>query len=69
MNFPENAIIKTKINYDGDTIIDSVSYSTKNGKTQTVKFKTTIDGDRIPETGYTLDGDFHYPNQKYSLDF
>lgn len=69
MNLPQSAIITTKMNCDGDTMIDSVSYPTQNGKTQTVKFKTTIDGDHIPETGYTMDGDFNYPNQKYNLDF
>lgn len=50
---------------DNDRIIDSVKYPTSSGEEKTVKFVWTIDGDRVPETGHTIDGDFYYPGEKW----
>jgi hypothetical protein len=62
---PEDATIEySGYNYDGDRAPLSVTYNTNAGPRRTVKVKQTQDGDYIPETGYTPDGDFHLPDKK-----
>lgn len=65
--YPTESKINLKTTVDGDTIVDSVTYQTNKGKEKTVGFVYSLDGDRIPETGFTLDGDFYFPDQKYDL--
>lgn len=65
--YPTGSKVTTKKTLDGDDIIDSVMYKTNKGEDRTVKFVYSLDGDRIPETGFTLDGDFNFPDQKYNL--
>lgn len=62
--FPKNSRINTVCSVDGDTIIDSVTYTTQKNTRQTVKFERSLDGDMLPVTGFTLDGDYHFPNAK-----
>ncbi len=65
--YPTESKVITKKTADGDNIIDSVTYKTNKGEDRTVKFVYSLDGDRIPETGFTLDGDFNFPNQRYDF--
>ncbi len=65
MNLPYGATVSTKMTVDGDRVIDTVSYPTVSGKTASVRYHLTPDGDRVPETGHTLDGDHHFPGEIY----
>lgn len=66
-NMPSGGVRSYIITEDGDRIINSVTYPTVTGKTKQVKFERGIDGDMIPETGFTLDGDYHWPGERYEL--
>lgn len=62
---PEDAdVAYSGYNYDGDREPLSVTYNTNAGPRRTVAVKRTQDGDFIPETGHTPDGDFHFPDRK-----
>jgi len=64
---PEGGTLKTAFSPDGDIIPVSVSYPTVDGGQKEVAMKWTSDGDLIPETGYTMDGDFNFPNKKITF--
>ena len=61
-----SGIIHFEFSPDGDRIVDSVTYPTIDGKIQNVKYEYTLDGDRVPVTGHTIDGDHHFPNSLHS---
>ena len=62
---PDDATVEySGYNFDGDRTPLSVSYNTNSGKRATVGVTLTPDGDYIPKTGYTQDGDFNLPNKK-----
>lgn len=61
-NLPIGATVIHKYSPDGDKIIDSVSYPTADGKHTNVKYEYTCDGDRVPKTGHTIEGDHYFPN-------
>ncbi len=63
---PDKAQVKYELTADGDRVPVSVTYNDACGKDRTVKMVRTLDGDFIPETGHTLDGDFHFPNKKFT---
>ena len=62
-NLPEGAVVNYRGNLDGDLIIDTIEYPTIDGKKSTVGFHYTLDGDLVPNTGHTIDGDWNFPNQ------
>ena len=66
MNFPEKSVIHTKNTYDGDKVIESVTYPNNKNKTEKVKFETNMDGERVPKVSRSIDGDYKYPNAKVS---
>lgn len=66
MNFPEKSVIHTKSTYDGHKVIDSINYQNNKGKSETVKFETNMDGERVPKVSRSIDGDYKYPNAKVS---
>lgn len=66
-NVPLGAAVETAFTADGDIIPKSVTYKDMNGQDKKVAMQMTPDGDYIPETGYTLDGDFNWPNQQFIL--
>lgn len=67
LQLPRDSVLVTRTTEDGDKIPVSVSYPTDSGGHRNVRFHQTPDGDYIPETGHTLDGDFYYPDQKLDL--
>ena len=66
-DLPEGGTLKTRFSIDGDVIPESVTYDTASGQKKTVKMVMTPDGDYIPETGYTMDGDFNWPDKKWTF--
>jgi hypothetical protein len=70
-NTPKQLPTQGEVQYghtrDGDIIPVSVTYPRETGGYAKVAFKKTADGDYIPETGYTPDGDFNYPGQRWDL--
>lgn len=68
MNFPKGAVVKNKTTYDGDTVIESITYKSNRGESQTVKFETSMDGDRVPKVARSIDGDYQYSKEIKSYD-
>jgi hypothetical protein len=62
--FPKDSHVNKVRTADGDLVIDSVTYLTQNNTHKTVKFERSLDGDMHPTTGFTLDGDYHFPNSR-----
>jgi len=64
---PADAEVKYGRTWDGDRFPLSVSYNTEAGPRATVKMNQTADGDYIPATGRTSEGDFNLPGKKWDL--
>lgn len=64
---PFGAVVETEYTLDGDPIPTAVSYPGQDGVQRKVKMQWSLDGDLIPETGYTADGDFSFPGQKLDV--
>ena len=64
---PSGGVCGYRYTPDGDKVIDTVTYPTTSGGKATIKFECGIDGDMTPTTGFTADGDFHWPGEQYDL--
>lgn len=60
-NLPKGSVVTYEYTEDGDRRPSSVMYPTEDGKSNTVKFVTTIDGDTVPDVGFNIDGDRVFP--------